>query len=54
MIRRYLVNIPWPQPWLVEALLYLILYVRPGPFLRMGTDPGRAHIALAREREGEP
>ena len=26
MIRCYLVNLPWPQPWLIEALLYVILY----------------------------
>jgi len=26
MIRRWLVNLPWPQPWPVEAALYLMLY----------------------------
>ena len=26
MIRRYLVNLHWPQPWIIEALLYVILY----------------------------
>lgn len=49
MLRRYLVDLPWPQPWLVEALLYVLLYVRPGPFLKMRIDPGRAHLALAKE-----
>ena len=29
-IRRWLVSRPWPQPWLVEALLFVLLYVLPG------------------------
>ena len=30
MIRRWLVSRPWPQPWLIEALLYVLLYEMPG------------------------
>ena len=30
MIRRYLVNLDWPQPLFIEALLYVLLYVLPG------------------------
>ena len=30
MIRRWLVSRPWPQPWLIEAVLYVLLYVLPG------------------------
>ena len=30
MIRRWLVSRPWPQPWFIEALLYLVLYELPG------------------------
>ena len=52
-MRRYLVNLPWPQPWIVEALLYVVLYVRPWPSLELRTDPGRCHIALRREEEHE-
>lgn len=26
MIRKWLLSRPWPQPWLIEALLYVILY----------------------------
>lgn len=26
MIRKYLLSLPHPQPWLIEALLYVILY----------------------------
>ncbi len=26
MIRQCLVNLPWPQPWIIEAFLYVLLY----------------------------
>ena len=29
MIRSWLVNLPWPQPWPVEAFLCLVLYLIP-------------------------
>ena len=48
-MRRYLVNLPWPQPWLIEALLYVVLYRFQRFELR--TDPGRCHQMLRKEEE---